>query len=96
MTNQLCSNIIAQLMATTASVMQLHTRLRQEGSPDADPTTTGGSGAGGRQKSMMLKELENAVIMTQSMLTKVTANRYVWFSNVNIDLLFELKMIYNL
>lgn len=48
-------------MATTTSVMQLHQRLKH-----SDETS------GVRHKNFMLKELENAVIMTQTMLTKVT------------------------
>lgn len=48
-------------METTNSVMQLHQRLRATD----EPTSTGNNG-------LMLKELENAVIMTQSVLTKIT------------------------
>lgn len=51
-------------MATTNSVMQLHQRLKHSDEQ-----------GGARHKNLMLKELENAVIMTQSMLTKVTNNR---------------------
>lgn len=63
--SQLISNIISQLMVTTNSVMQLHQRLK---------TTDDPSASGTRNKEMM-KELENAVMMTQSMLTKITTNR---------------------
>lgn len=54
-------------MTTTNSVMQLHQRLKnsEEESPSAD----------GRNQEM-LKELESAVMMTQSMLTNITSNRY--------------------
>lgn len=62
-TNQLCSNIINQLVQTTTSVIQLHQRLK------SNDESGGGSG---RNNSLMIKELENAVIMTQNMLTKVT------------------------
>jgi mitogen-activated protein kinase binding protein 1 len=60
-TTQLCSSLINQLMVTTNNVMQLHQRLRT----NDEPTSTGNN-------NLMLKELENAVIMTQSMLTKIT------------------------
>lgn len=60
-TTQLCSSLINQLMVTTNNVMQLHQRLRSSD----EPTSTGNN-------NLMLKELENAVIMTQSMLTKIT------------------------
>lgn len=60
-TTQLCSSLINQLMLTTNNVMQLHQRLRT----NDEPTSTGNN-------NLMLKELENAVIMTQSMLTKIT------------------------
>lgn len=63
LTNQLCSNIINQLVQTTTSVIQLHQRLK------SNDESGGGSG---RNNSLMIKELENAVIMTQNMLTKVT------------------------
>ncbi|XP_070509795.1 mitogen-activated protein kinase-binding protein 1 isoform X4 [Chironomus tepperi] len=59
---QFCSNVINQLMNTANAVLQLHQRLR---SVD-EPTSTGNN-------NLMLKELENAVIMTQSVLTKITA-----------------------
>lgn len=49
-------------MHTTNSVIQLHSRLRT--------TDTDNSGTG--NNNLMLKELENAVIMTQNMLTKIT------------------------
>lgn len=62
LTNQLCTNIINQLVQTTSSVIQLHQRLKA-----SDETSING-----RNNSLMLKELENAVIMTQNMLTKVT------------------------
>lgn len=60
-TTQLCSSLITQLMMTTNNVMQLHQRLRS----NDEPTSTGNN-------NLMLKELENAVVMTQSMLTKIT------------------------
>lgn len=60
-TSQLCSNLINQLMHTTTSVLQLHQRLKI--SEDS---------SSGRNNNLMLKELENAVIMTQTMLTKIT------------------------
>uniref|UniRef100_A0A2M4CRT5 Putative mitogen-activated protein n=1 Tax=Anopheles darlingi TaxID=43151 RepID=A0A2M4CRT5_ANODA len=66
LTNQLCTNIINQLVQTTASVIQLHQRLKS-----SDETTNNG-----RNNSLMLKELENAVIMTQNMLTKVTSRNH--------------------
>lgn len=50
-------------MVTTNSVMQLHQRLK-----NSDETPT----ASGERKQEMIKELENAVMMTQSMLTKIT------------------------
>lgn len=55
-------------MVTTNSVMQLHQRLKnnEESSNGTD-----------NRKQEMLKELENAVMMTQSMLTKITTNKYV-------------------
>lgn len=46
-------------MQTTNSVMQLHNRLKYSDEPSES-----------RNNNMMLKELENAVIMTQNMLTK--------------------------
>jgi hypothetical protein len=49
-------------MNTANAVLQLHSRLR---SVD-EPTSTGNN-------NLMLKELENAVIMTQTVLTKITA-----------------------
>ncbi|XP_055599901.1 uncharacterized protein LOC129749077 isoform X2 [Uranotaenia lowii] len=64
LTNQLCSNIINQLVQTTSSVIQLHQRLK------SNDESSGGSGR--NANSLMIKELENAVIMTQNMLTKVT------------------------
>lgn len=51
-------------MVTTNAVMQLHQRLKH-----------GDESSGARHNNVMLKELENAVIMTQSVLTKVTSNR---------------------
>jgi mitogen-activated protein kinase binding protein 1 len=50
------------LMHTTKSVICLHQRLK------TNDETTGS----GRSNNLMLKELENAVIMTQNMLTKIT------------------------
>lgn len=49
-------------MRTTSTVIQLHQRLQ---------TNDEASGTG-RNNNLMLKELENAVIMTQTMLTKIT------------------------
>ncbi|XP_037904437.1 mitogen-activated protein kinase-binding protein 1 isoform X7 [Hermetia illucens] len=60
-TSQLCSNIISMLNTTTNAVLQLHSRLKH-----SDETS------GSRNNNLMLKELENAVIMTQNMLTKIT------------------------
>lgn len=54
-------------MVTTNSVMQLHQRLK---------TSEESSNGTDNRKQDMLKELENAVMMTQSMLTKIT-NKYV-------------------
>uniref|UniRef100_A0A182VUI6 WD_REPEATS_REGION domain-containing protein n=1 Tax=Anopheles minimus TaxID=112268 RepID=A0A182VUI6_9DIPT len=62
LTNQLCTNIINQLVQTTSTVIQLHQRLKSSDEASIN----------GRNNSLMLKELENAVIMTQNMLTKVT------------------------
>lgn len=73
LTNQLCSNIINQLVQTTTSVIQLHQRLK------SNDESGGGSG---RNNSLMIKELENAVIMTQNMLTKVT-NRNIGSDSIN-------------
>uniref|UniRef100_A0A336LUB0 CSON000897 protein n=1 Tax=Culicoides sonorensis TaxID=179676 RepID=A0A336LUB0_CULSO len=67
MTSQICSNLINQLMHTTSSVIQLHQRLKM-----SDEIGNQGSG---RNNTIMLKELENAVKMTQNMLTKITNNR---------------------
>lgn len=53
-------------MVTTNSVMQLHQRLKssEESSNGMD-----------NRKQDMIKELENAVMMTQTMLTKITSNK---------------------
>lgn len=51
-------------MGTTNSVMQLHQRLK-----NTDESSNGTD----NRKQEMLKELENAVMMTQSMLTKITS-----------------------
>lgn len=75
LTNQLCSNIINQLVQTTTSVIQLHQRLK------SNDESGGGSG---RNNSLMIKELENAVIMTQNMLTKVT-NRNIGGDSINLN-----------
>lgn len=69
--SQLISNIISQLMVTTNSVMQLHQRLKN---------TEESSNGSDNRKQDMLKELENAVMMTQSMLTKITTNKYALFT----------------
>lgn len=52
------------LNTTTNAVLQLHTRLKYN---EATPGT--------RNNNLMLEELENAVIMTQNMLTKITSNK---------------------
>lgn len=57
-------------MQTTSSVIQLHQRLKTSDEGVGSP----GVGSG-RNNTLMLKELENAVIMTQNMLTKITNNR---------------------
>lgn len=64
----MCSSIINQLIQTTNSVIQLHQKLKTN--DDAS-----GVSNNNRSNSLMLKELENAVIMTQTMLTKITNNR---------------------
>ncbi|XP_058056693.1 uncharacterized protein LOC131208065 [Anopheles bellator] len=86
LTNQLCTNIINQLVQTTASVIQLHQRLKS-----SDETANNG-----RNNSLMLKELENAVIMTQNMLTKVTnrnhndgINNNSLSNNTNNQIMYE-------
>lgn len=50
-------------MQTTNAVMHLHQRLRH---------TTGDMTGTRNNNNIMLKELENAVIMTQNMLTNIT------------------------
>lgn len=57
-------------MQTTSSVIQLHQRLKT-----SDEGVVGNQVGSGRNNTLMLKELENAVIMTQNMLTKITNNR---------------------
>uniref|UniRef100_A0AAG5DBV1 MABP1/WDR62 second WD40 domain-containing protein n=1 Tax=Anopheles atroparvus TaxID=41427 RepID=A0AAG5DBV1_ANOAO len=86
LTNQLCTNIINQLVQTTSSVIQLHQRLKA-----SDETSING-----RNNSLMLKELENAVIMTQNMLTKVTnrnhndgINNNNMSNNTNNQIMYE-------
>uniref|UniRef100_A0A182MZ08 WD_REPEATS_REGION domain-containing protein n=1 Tax=Anopheles dirus TaxID=7168 RepID=A0A182MZ08_9DIPT len=86
LTNQLCTNIINQLVQTTSTVIQLHQRLRS-----SDEATMNG-----RNNSLMLKELENAVIMTQNMLTKVTSrnhsdgiNNNSMSNNTNNQIMYE-------
>ncbi|XP_059616875.1 mitogen-activated protein kinase-binding protein 1 isoform X5 [Phlebotomus argentipes] len=64
-----CSRLINQLMLTTNSVVQLHSRLRQ---------TEDASGS-----NYMLQELENAVVMTQNMLTKITNQKNTKDSNAS-------------
>lgn len=78
-TPQLCSGIINQLRVTIQSVLQLHERLREE-------SGSGGGGGGGTASAVeaddgdsnnfltMRSELENAVMMTQNMLTNITNN----------------------
>uniref|UniRef100_A0A182QM09 MABP1/WDR62 second WD40 domain-containing protein n=1 Tax=Anopheles farauti TaxID=69004 RepID=A0A182QM09_9DIPT len=86
LTNQLCTNIINQLVQTTSTVIQLHQRLRSSDE----------SSMNGRNNSLMLKELENAVIMTQNMLTKVTSrnqsdgiNNNSISNNTNNQIMYE-------
>ncbi|XP_055837405.1 uncharacterized protein LOC129905836 isoform X3 [Episyrphus balteatus] len=55
-------NIINKLYTTTTAAMQLHAKLKN---CEDSPTSTGNN-------NLMLKELENAVIMTQQMLTNIT------------------------
>lgn len=64
-------------MNTANAVLQLHQRLR---SAD-EPTSTGNN-------NLMLKELENAVIMTQNVLTKITT-RYELGLNADFIALFD-------
>lgn len=59
MTNQLCSNVIGRLSATTAAVVQLHARLR-------DASVDGG-------RVQMLRELEQAMLLAQQTLQRVGA-----------------------
>lgn len=67
-TSQLLTNIITQLMTTTNSVMQLHQRLKNTEETSSTPDN---------RNQEMLKELESAVMMTQSMLTNITSNRWI-------------------
>lgn len=60
-TAQLCTNLINQLVMTTNNVLQLHQKLQSR----EDSSNNGNN-------DYMLKELENAVVMTQNMLTKIT------------------------
>lgn len=55
-------NIINKLYTTTTAAMQLHAKLKN---CEDSPTSAGNN-------NLMLKELENAVIMTQQMLTNIT------------------------
>lgn len=64
----MCSSIINQLIQTTNSVIQLHQKLKTN-------DDVSGVSNNNQSNSLMLKELENAVIMTQTMLTKITNNR---------------------
>lgn len=81
-TPQLCSGIINQLRVTIQSVLQLHERLREEaGSGGRGGNGEGGEGGvsdetGGNSANFltMRSELENAVMMTQNMLTNITNN----------------------
>nr|XP_049466265.1 uncharacterized protein LOC120959422 isoform X1 [Anopheles coluzzii] len=86
LTNQLCTNIINQLVQTTSTVIQLHQRLKSSDEASIN----------GRNNSLMLKELENAVIMTQNMLTKVTnrnhndgINNNSMSNNTNNQIMYE-------
>lgn len=71
MTPQLCSGIINQLLVTIQSVLQLHERLKNES------VGSGTAAVGGEDSNNFLtmrSELENAVMMTQNMLTNITNN----------------------
>lgn len=76
MTPQLCSGIINQLRVTIQSVLQLHERLREEGGGGSEEA--GGDvqerDSNGANFLTMRSELENAVMMTQNMLTNITNN----------------------
>lgn len=76
MTPQLCSGIINQLRVTIQSVLQLHERLREEGGGVSEEA--GGEvqerDSNGANFLTMRSELENAVMMTQNMLTNITNN----------------------
>ena len=76
MTPQLCSGIINQLRVTIQSVLQLHERLREESGGQGDSRGGGGGQDGGDSANFltMRSELENAVMMTQNMLTNITNN----------------------
>uniref|UniRef100_A0A182TCS5 Uncharacterized protein n=1 Tax=Anopheles maculatus TaxID=74869 RepID=A0A182TCS5_9DIPT len=87
LTNQLCTNIINQLVQTTSTVIQLHQRLKSSDEANIN---------GRSNNSLMLKELENAVIMTQNMLTKVTnrnhndgINNNNMSNNTNNQIMYE-------
>lgn len=69
-TPQLCSGIINQLRVTIQSVLQLHERLREEDGDERQPNRDSDSA----NFLTMRTELENAVIMTQNMLTNITNN----------------------
>lgn len=60
--SQQCTNIISQLIHTTTSVIQLHNKLNSIGDDDS---------VGKSRKGNMLRELEDAVLLTQTMLKKV-------------------------
>ena len=75
MTPQLCSGIINQLRVTIQSVLQLHERLREESGGQGDSRVGGGQDGGDSANFLTMRsELENAVMMTQNMLTNITNN----------------------
>lgn len=82
--SQSIASIISQLMVTTNSVMQLHQKLKN----NEDSTTPG------NRNKEMLKELENAVMMTQSMLTKITPNRYKKMKNHYFFLILSIYCLF--
>lgn len=63
--SQVISNIISRLMVSTNAVIQLYQKLAINEEVSSNP----------RNKDM-LKELEDAVLLSQSMFTKITTNRF--------------------
>lgn len=63
--SQFISSLVSQLLATSNSVMELHQKLKNSSEPSAP----------GQRNNAMLKELEDAVTMTQKILTKISSNR---------------------